>query len=92
MPRFYFDAEDGGVFIDPDGTDLPDFDAAKREALRILCQLLPVKGQHLEHGDFTITVSDHERMVLMKITVAALFSPAVTTGSRFIRPEGEDRS
>jgi 1-acyl-sn-glycerol-3-phosphate acyltransferase len=34
MARFYFHLRDGDkLVLDPEGTDLPDLDAAKREAL-----------------------------------------------------------
>jgi hypothetical protein len=37
MPRFYFDFDDvGGTFIDKDGEEFADLDAAKREALAAL--------------------------------------------------------
>jgi hypothetical protein len=37
MPRFYFDFDDdGGTFIDRDGVEFADVDAAKREAMAAL--------------------------------------------------------
>jgi hypothetical protein len=37
MPRFYFDFDDDrGTFLDNDGEELADVDAAKREALAAL--------------------------------------------------------
>jgi len=37
MPRFYFDFDDdGGTFIDKDGEEFADVDAAKREAMAAL--------------------------------------------------------
>lgn len=81
MPRFYFDAEDGGQFCDPDGTELADFAAAKREAYKILCQLLPTKAGHvLENGAFVLTVSDADRLVLMRLELSTILSPAVSGG------------
>jgi len=77
MPRYYFDAQDGAQFCDPDGTELPNFAAAKREAYKILCQLLPGKEAHvLESGTFTLTLSDEDRLVLMTLDVATTLSPA----------------
>jgi hypothetical protein len=81
MPRYYFDAEDGGQFCDPEGTELVDFEAAQLEAYRIVCQLLPLKTDHLATGAaFTITVSDTDRLTLMRVDVTSTFSPAATSG------------
>jgi hypothetical protein len=41
MGRFYFHLKDGDKLIeDPEGADLPDLDAARREALLAACELL----------------------------------------------------
>jgi hypothetical protein len=32
MPRYFFDIHDGEAVIDEEGTELPDFEAARREA------------------------------------------------------------
>ncbi|MER8549466.1 hypothetical protein [Mesorhizobium sp. M0203] len=40
MPRFFFDFTDTGqVFPDVEGTDLPDLEAAKQEAVRALVEI-----------------------------------------------------
>ncbi|MER9120211.1 hypothetical protein NKJ55_13150 [Mesorhizobium sp. M0106] len=40
MPRIFFDFTDNGqVFPDVEGTDLPDLEAAKQEAVRALVEI-----------------------------------------------------
>ena len=41
MPQYFFDVQDGdGVFIDEMGVELPDMDAAIREARRALADMV----------------------------------------------------
>jgi hypothetical protein len=83
MPRYYFDAEDGGQFCDPEGTELADFNAAQLEAYRIVCQLLPLKIAHLASGAaFTVTVSNADRLALMRVDVTSTLSPAGASGAK----------
>lgn len=62
MPRFFFNIRNGDELIaDPDGTDLPDLDAAVEEALNDARELLSeivklgnlVDGQAFEIADET---------------------------------------
>jgi len=41
MPRFFFHTRNGLQVRDEVGTQLPDLKAARREAVKILCQILP---------------------------------------------------
>lgn len=76
MPRYYFDARDSCAFFDPEGSELADIAAAKREAFEIFSQLLPGKESHvLDSGPFTVTLLDENRLVLMTLEVAATLSP-----------------
>ena len=40
MPRYFFDVQDGKSFPDYDGCELPDLDAARIEAVRLLGGML----------------------------------------------------
>jgi hypothetical protein len=41
MPMYYFHIRDGDKFeVDPDGTELPDIDAARAEALKVAQELM----------------------------------------------------
>jgi hypothetical protein len=49
MGRFYFHLQHGGeLLIDPEGTELPDCDVARQEALRSARELLANEQDWLE--------------------------------------------
>lgn len=62
MPRFFFDIHDGDPVRDEDGVDLPDLDAAIREALRGLpsfaAHYIPKGG---DRQQVSIVVRDEDR-------------------------------
>jgi hypothetical protein len=43
MPRYFFNIRDGETIIDDEGTELPDLDAARAEAIGL-------SGEMLHHG------------------------------------------
>jgi hypothetical protein len=69
MPLFYFDVIDDGAFArDEEGTELPDLDAAEREAATTAAEIgrdrLPIAPNHIviievrnEHGQRVLTVT-----------------------------------
>jgi hypothetical protein len=70
MPRYFFHIRSDDVFIrDPDGSDLPDLDAARAEAVHsardLLANLLR-EGQILDGQAFEI--SDEADNVLERVT------------------------
>ena len=65
MPRFYFDFDDsGGTFIDEDGKEFADLDAAKREAFAALGDAGRDFTRHPSGGHLTIRVRDSEGAIL----------------------------
>ncbi|HSV03413.1 MAG TPA: hypothetical protein VLI41_09425 [Phenylobacterium sp.] len=66
MPKYYFHTEDGRRYPDEDGTDLPDLEAARLKATRILAELLKEQPRELlETGRLRVEVTDeHRRRVL----------------------------
>lgn len=67
MARFYFHRRNGaGLFKDPDGSDLPDLDAARAEALEAARQLWAaaiIVQRDLSDDSFEIT-DDHGRHLM----------------------------
>jgi hypothetical protein len=67
MPRFYFHARDLGGNVSPDseGQELPDLEAARREATNASREML---GEQLLHGGASIhgqiEIADEEGLVL----------------------------
>jgi hypothetical protein len=62
MPRFHFEVHDDEVVLDDEGMELPDLDAAIREAVK---SLPAIAGEAISKGDdrqsFAIIVRDSER-------------------------------
>ncbi|MER8886615.1 hypothetical protein [Mesorhizobium sp. M0663] len=59
MPRFFFDFTDTGqVFRDVEGTDLPDLEAAKQEAVRALVEITTDKLPDGPYREFVMKVPD----------------------------------
>jgi hypothetical protein len=70
MPRYYFDTSDGAVLLrDFDGFELPDLEAARREALMALPGI--ARGRILGGGpgDVAATVRSETGTVLFKATL-----------------------
>jgi len=57
MPRYYFNSQDGEPVSDTEGLDLPDDDAARREALALLGEILRYDGRAFwDTGRFNVVV------------------------------------
>lgn len=78
MPRFYFHTQDGHVSHDGDGTLLPNLAAARREAVRVSCEMLRMREDDFWlTRSWQMTVTDEMGLVLFTIDVSAQLSPAV---------------
>ncbi len=66
MPRFYFDFDDGGggSILDNEGEELPDVDAAQREALAALGNVAREYTRHSADGRVSVRVRDDQGAVL----------------------------
>lgn len=59
MPRYYFDVRDmEGTFVDEMGLDLPDMDAAIREARKALADMVRDALRELNHDAVSIAIRD----------------------------------
>jgi hypothetical protein len=69
MPRYFFNSEDGSLFCDEDGAEIPDLATARREAVRLLGESLQ-QGPGLmdANGWFRIEVTDEQRRRLFLVT------------------------
>jgi hypothetical protein len=77
MPKFFFHTEDGRCFSDEDGTDLPDLDAAKAEALRLIGEVAREDGAEFwTTGELRLTVADQRNLTLFALDVSAIMAPA----------------
>ncbi|HEV7255253.1 MAG TPA: hypothetical protein VGN97_19370 [Mesorhizobium sp.] len=61
MPRFFFHVMDGRALIDHEGTEVPDAQAARAEALRTAGEILRSEGTSHWAGDkWQMTVADEK--------------------------------
>ena len=78
MPRYFFDVQDGKSFPDYDGCELPDLDAARIEAVRLLGGMLRDEAETFWQGeDWRMSVCDADRMMLFSIQFMATMAPAM---------------
>jgi len=72
MPLYYFDIKDGQDFPDPEGSEWPDLQAARIEAVRLSAEVLremPERFWHCE--EWTMSVSDEDGHPLFTLTFKA---------------------
>ncbi|GLS45547.1 hypothetical protein GCM10007884_35380 [Methylobacterium brachythecii] len=78
VPRFHFHIYDGFTARDPNGTELPDYDAARRTALRMAGELLKEEGREVKLGEeWRLEVTDDADLVLFRIDFNITEAPAV---------------
>lgn len=73
MPRYFFHRVDGGFAPDPDGTELPDLDAARTEAVLYAAQSIRDRPDYVWRGrDFRVEVTDEGGALLCTIVVLGI--------------------
>lgn len=78
MPRYFFDVQDGKSFPDHDGCELPDLDAARIEAVRLLGGMLRDEAETFWDGDdWRMSVCGVDRMELFTIQFMASMAPVM---------------
>lgn len=88
MPRYYFHIQDGRLFRDEDGTELPDLASAEVEASRVVgAHLRDHPDEPWRDGDIVMTVADEQGLTLLSLTVMGQHSPAAG-GPRLKRSDG----
>ncbi|MDB5422049.1 MAG: hypothetical protein JWR59_1996 [Brevundimonas sp.] len=72
MPRYFFDTKDGHCVRDPEGSILADADAARREGLSLLGELLRDQGEGFwKTGHFSVIVTDDVGAEVVTLTTKA---------------------
>ncbi|MER8956495.1 hypothetical protein NKH98_28040 [Mesorhizobium sp. M0833] len=70
MPRYFFDFTDTGkVFLDVVGTDLPDLEAAKQEAVKALVEITKDKLPDGPYREFVMTVRDESNETFLEAMI-----------------------
>ncbi|HEV2531504.1 DUF6894 family protein [Phenylobacterium sp.] len=71
MPRYFFNTVDGRRYPDEDGTDLPDLEAVRRKATRVMAELLKERPSELwDTGHLVVEVADEAGAVVMSVNVS----------------------
>lgn len=72
MPRFFFNVVDGYDQRDLDGTELPDLDTARAEAIRLSGEILKEMGiEFWHHTDWNLIVEGEGREALFTLRFSA---------------------
>jgi hypothetical protein len=71
MPTYFFNTVDGRRHPDEDGTDLPDLEAVRRKATRVIAELLKERPSELwDTGHLQVEVADEAGAIVMKVEVS----------------------
>ena len=77
MPRFHFNVYDRICVLDTEGTELPDWQAARLEAVRYAGALLVDEAQHVARGeDWRMEVTDEVGLMLFRLDFSVMASAA----------------
>lgn len=78
MPRYHFNICDGVCLPDANGTELPDWQAARLEAVRRAGEILKDAPQSVALGeDWRIEVTDSTGLILFQMTFLMVESPVM---------------
>ena len=77
MPRYFFHRVDGGFVPDTEGTDLPDLDAARTEAVIYAGETIRDRPDFVWDGrDFRVEVMDEGGNLLCTVVVLGIDATA----------------
>ena len=79
MGRYFFHLEAAKLWLDEEGTELPDIAAAKGQAVQYIAEHLHRKPNHFWEADnFEVRVTDSNDLTLFLVAVIATLSPAIS--------------
>jgi len=82
MPRFYFNVYDGKSSLDVQGFELPNWEAARIEAIRLAGEILRDEADYIaRHEDWRIEVTDSTGLILFWMAFAMLTPAAMRDGT-----------
>src|SRR4051812_18911831 len=80
MPRFHFHLEDGTTFRDEEGTVLPNLEAARINAVKLLGHVMADNAREfLSTREWTMNVTDRRDLLLFSVNVASVDAPAAAS-------------
>jgi hypothetical protein len=79
MPRYFFHVHDSVSIFDDEGTDLPDLDAARVEAVRLSGEMLRDHAKQFWNGEeWKLEITDEAGLLLFTLVFVA-FNAASTS-------------
>ena len=76
MPRYHFHTADGRRWSDTEGSDLPDAQAARVEAVGFASEMLRGKADELwRDGEWRVEVTDEQNALLCTVIVLCFDAP-----------------
>ena len=82
MPRFHFRVCDGVCLPDHEGSDWPDWQAARLEAIRRAGEVLKSEAERIALGeDWRIEVTDHTGLILFHMSFVVVEAPVMREAS-----------
>ena len=83
MPRYHFHVYDGSALKDPKGSDLPDLQAARTEALKRAGAIIGDAGERADLGEeWRLDVTDDTGLMLFRMDFVVAESPAALGASK----------
>ena len=83
MPRFHFNIYDGINEIDRVGLELPDYNDARIEAMRLSGEILKHTAHRLVLGeDWRMELTDERGLILFRLDFSVLEAPVLMSGHR----------
>jgi hypothetical protein len=83
MPRYFFHVFDGKALRDREGTELPDYNHARREAISYAGKLLDDDASRIGLGeDWHMEVVDEVGLILFRLDFFVTASPVLTAERR----------
>ena len=80
MPRYYFHVRAGsGLTRDPDGADLPDIDAARKQAIKMACRAWSERPPESTDNDDAFEIADESGQVVLKVPFSEAFAERAVT-------------
>ncbi|MDH7975941.1 hypothetical protein QH494_27495 [Sphingomonas sp. AR_OL41] len=72
MERYFFDIKDGEEHIDGEGSEWPDLDAVRHEAIRLSGEILKEMPESFWHAEqWEMTVADRHRRPIFALKFSA---------------------
>lgn len=81
MPRYHFNVYDGSDSLDQDGTELPSWQSARLEAIRLAGEILKDEADRIAVSeDWRIEVTDDTGLVLFHMAFVITAASAIGGG------------